>query len=67
MTPKEAKTNVKTKAKRVVGSTSSSNEEFDQIWFHTLPNAQKFENLVKYSSIWSERKINLDELVISLF
>ena len=62
MAPKKAKTNVKTKAKRVVASTSTSDEEFDQIRFHTLPNAQKFENLVKYSSIWSERHIKLDEL-----
>ena len=43
MAPKKAKTNVKTKAKRVVGSTSTSDEEFDQIRFHTLPNAQNFE------------------------
>ena len=62
MAPKKDKTNVKTKAKRVVGSTSISNEEFDQIRFHTLPNAQKFETLVKYKSIWNERQSNLDEL-----
>ena len=62
MAPKKDKTNVKTKAKRVVGSTSTSNEEFDQIRFHTLPNAQKFETLVKYRSIWNERQSNLDEL-----
>ena len=62
MAPKKDKTNVKTKAKRVVGSTSISNEEFDQIRFHTLPNAQKFETLVKYRSIWNERQSNLDEL-----
>ena len=60
--PKKAKTNVKTKAKIVVGSTSTSDEEFDQIRFHTLPNGQKFETLVMYRSIWSERQINLDKL-----
>ena len=46
----------------MVGSTSTSDEEFDQIRFHTLPNAQKLETLVMNRSIWSERKINLDEL-----
>ena len=62
MAPKKDKTNVKTKAKGVVRSTSTFDEEFDQIWFHTLPNAQKFETLVKYRCILSERQINLDEL-----
>ena len=61
MTPKKAR-KVKTKAKRVVGSTSTSDEEFDRIRFHTLPNAQKFEALVQYRFIWSERQINLFEL-----
>ena len=42
MAPKKAKTYVKTKAKRVVEFTSTSDEEFGQIRFHTLPNAQKF-------------------------
>ena len=61
MAPKKAK-NIKTRAKRVVGSNSTSDEEFYRIRFHTLPNAKKFETSVKYRSIWSERQINLDEL-----
>ena len=62
MTPKKSKTNIKTKAKRVVGSTSASDEKFDRVQFHSLPNAQKFETLVQYKSLWSEEWINLDEL-----
>ena len=62
MTPKKSKTNIKTKAKRVVGSTSASDEEFDRVQFHSLPNAQKFETLVQYKSLWSEEWINLEEL-----
>ena len=60
MGPKKVKTNVKTKAKREAESTSTSTKDFDQIRLHTLPNAQKFENLVK--SVWDERLINLDDL-----
>ena len=61
MAPKKSR-NIKMKAKRVVGSTSIFDEDFDQIRFSTLQNAQKFEKLVKYRSIWGERQINLDEL-----
>ena len=52
--------------KRVVGSTSTSNEGFDQIRFCTLQNAQNFGTLVKYRSIWGERQIDLDMLGSSI-
>ena len=65
MAPKKSR-NIKMKAKRVVRSTSTTDEDFDQIRFSTLQNAQKFEKLVKYMSIWGERQINLDELDYSI-
>ena len=54
--------NIKTKAKRVVGSISTFTEDFDQTRFCTLQNAQEFESLVQYRSIWVERQVNLDDL-----
>ena len=65
MAPKKSR-NIKTKAKRVFGSSSEPVEEFDQTRFPTLQNAQKFESFVKYRSIWGERQVNLDELDCSI-
>ena len=61
MAPKNAR-KLRTKAKRVFGSSFEPIVEFDQTRFYTLQNEQKFETLVKYRSIWGERQINLDEL-----
>ena len=65
MAPKKSR-NIKTKAKRVVGSTSASIEDFDQTRFCTLQNAQEFEPLVQYRSIWVERQVILDDLDCSI-
>ena len=65
MAPKKSR-NIKTKAKRVPGSTSKLVEVFDQTRFLVLQNAHKFDALVKYRSIWGERQVSLDELYPSI-
>ena len=52
----------KTIAKRVSRGTSSTNEPFDSTWYRTLENFKKYDSLVKFMSIWSERKVFIDEL-----
>ena len=54
--------NIKTIVKRVYWFTFESIEVFDQTRFYVLQNAQKFDALVKYRSIWGERQVSLDEL-----
>ena len=65
MAPKKSR-NIKTKTKRVSGSTSELVEVFDQTRFYVLLNARKFDALVKYRYIWGERQISLDELDASI-
>ena len=65
MARKKSKT-IKTKAKRVSGSSSKLVVAFNQIRFETVTNEQMFETLIKDRSIWAERQINLDELPLSV-
>ena len=65
MARKKSKT-IKTKAKRVSGSSSKPVVAFNQIRFETVTNEQMFETLIKDRSIWAERQINLDELPLSV-
>ena len=65
MARKMSKT-IKTKAKRVSGSSSKPVVAFNQIRFETVTNEQMFETLIKDRSIWAERQINLDELPLSV-
>ena len=57
---------IKTKAKKVSGSSSKPVVAFNQIRFETVTNEQMFETLIKDRSIWAERQINLDELPLSV-
>jgi len=52
----------KTTTKKVSRDASSSSEPFDSTRFHILENFKKYDSLVKFRSIWSERKVYLDEL-----
>ena len=52
----------KTTTKKVSRDASSSCESFDSTRFHILENFKKYDSLVKFRSIWSERKVYLDEL-----
>ena len=52
----------KSKARRVHGAAFELEVVFDQSRFETHIDEQTFETLIKYRSIWGERKINLDEL-----
>ena len=61
MAPRRAKRG-KSKAKRVHRVASELEVVFDQLRFKTHADEQTFETLIKYRSIWGERKINLDEL-----
>ena len=65
MARKKSKT-IKTKAKKVSGSSSKPVVAFNQIRFETVTNEQMFETLIKDRSIWAERQINLDELPLSV-
>ena len=65
MARKKSKT-IKTKAKRVSGSSSKPVVAFNQIRFETVTNEKMFETLIKDRSIWAERQINLDELPLSV-
>ena len=57
---------IKTKAKKVSGSSSKPVVALNQIRFETVTNEQMFETLIKDRSIWAERQINLDELPLSV-
>ena len=61
MAPKKSR-NIKTIVKRDYWFTFESIEVFDQTRFYVLQNAQKFDALVKYRSIWGERQVSLDKL-----
>lgn len=52
----------KTIAKKVSRGTSSSSEPFNSTRYHTVENFKKYDTLVKFRSIWTERKVYLDEL-----
>ena len=65
MAPKKSKT-IKTKAKRVSASSSKPASVFDETTFQTVTQAQRFENVIQYWTIWPEREINLDELPLAV-
>ena len=53
-------------AKRVSASSSKPPIVFDETTFQTVTQAQRFENVIQYWTIWPEREINLDELPLAV-
>ena len=46
-----------------VSKSTSSSKVFDSTRFHSFKNFEIYDTLIKFRSIWSERNVNLDELV----